>query len=171
MLRNNLLVFIGETDKASGAGQILVEGIKLISDNMELIARTAIAAGTALAVNFVQKGVRAAIAGLAQLAVAIATNPITALPALVTGAIAALVGFGDKIKVQADGITTLADVAIETWNTMKQVFQTGFDVIADIAREFFGDSFELNSETWQRVRLKRSTQSQERSWAHTTQWC
>jgi tape measure domain-containing protein len=147
VMSNNATKFIGEQDKALGISKRLTDTIIFLAGNFETLARAAVAAGVALSVGFATKGVNAAIGGLRRLSVAILTNPITVVPALVAVAIGALVGFGDEIKVQAGSITTIADVASAAWATMSEAFAQAGDEIQAVGKEIFGEGFVINFRT------------------------
>jgi tape measure domain-containing protein len=118
VVSNSILEFVGTSDKAVGISEFLARSLIILAQNIEQFARGAIAAGTALAVAFVSRGINAAIAGLARLAVAIFANPLTAIPAVIALAIGALIGFGDQVAASSEGIATISDVAVETFKTI-----------------------------------------------------
>ena len=144
VLKNNLLALTGQFFESSGAGSTLASGILVVAENLETIARVALAAGVALGVDFAQKGVTAAIRGLALLKTAILTNPITLIPGLVAVAAGALVAFGDKLSVTEGSLTTVADVGAAAWDTIKVAFEEATRIIEEVGQRVFGEGFQVN---------------------------
>jgi tape measure domain-containing protein len=62
VLQNNLLQFVGETDKALGASAGFSQGIIFLADNLELVAGAALVVGAAYAATYVPATLSAGVA-------------------------------------------------------------------------------------------------------------
>ncbi len=140
VLRNRTLEYVGNANEATGASQAFSQFILFLAENINDLARVAIAAGTALGVSFAVRGVGTAVAALRTLAATLLTNPLTALPAVIALAAGALVGFGDEISIAADKTTNLQDLARATFEEI-QVLATG--IVPPIEEAFQALSDEL----------------------------
>ena len=109
-LTDGLVVSVGRMNEASGASQLLVGLLDFLTENVDTLARAAIAAGIALSVSFAAKGVLVAVSAVKALTVAIATNPIGAIAITALAAVSALVAFSDTITIGSGSLATLADV-------------------------------------------------------------
>ena len=112
ILRNNLVNFIGETDKANGITAFLSKNIIKLSENIETAARGIVALSVLLGASQFLSVMKEASAAVYRFGIALLANPITVLPTLIAAGIAALVAFGDQIKVSENGLATLQDVAV-----------------------------------------------------------
>lgn len=121
VLRNNAIELQGEFDKATNISAILAEGIIALANNLEVLARTVLTAGIALGIHFAVRGVGAAIAAVNALTIAIAANPLGALAVATTVAVSALIAFSDEIAVSEDGLITLQDVGIATFQEIQDI--------------------------------------------------
>lgn len=99
VMRNNVIQFIGEADKASGASEALSAGIVKVSQNLDKIA---VAAGAILG--------SAALRMTAFAAASVsAANPLTLIAAAL-GAMAVAYGvYGDEVSISNDKLATLKD--------------------------------------------------------------
>jgi tape measure domain-containing protein len=118
VLRNRFVAFIGALDESNGASRLLSRTILTLSENLELLARVAAAAGFALAVDFARRGVGQAVLAVRALTLAIAANPIGALAVAVTGIISVLVAFNDQIKVSGQRIATVGDFGLAVFEAL-----------------------------------------------------
>ena len=102
VLQTQIQKFIGESDKAFGFTSKLVSVIKLLGENLDVVAKGALGVGLVFALERVIGLVRT-------LTLAIAANPIGFLLTALTAATVALVAFSDKLTLSSDGIATLQD--------------------------------------------------------------
>lgn len=61
ILRDSLMVYIGEADKASGASAALGNGIRMIADNLDSLVPAIVVLGTAIGVGYTANLVRATV--------------------------------------------------------------------------------------------------------------
>lgn len=120
VFRNKLLQSIGALDETVGASGALSTAIIGLAGNMETIIRVAGALAIVLSVNLAQKGIRSVITGIKVLGAAILANPFGVLAVVVLGIVSALITFSDKIKLSADGLVTLKDYGIATFQVMRE---------------------------------------------------
>lgn len=99
VLRNNVVEYLGNADKANGATQALSSGIVGLANNLDTIA---IAAGALLG----SAAVRMAAFAAATVAVA---NPLTILAAALGAVTVAYEVMGDRVAVSDDGVVKLSD--------------------------------------------------------------
>lgn len=135
VLENNAVDLAGEFNKATGFSEILSKALLLIANNLETIAKVAIAAasgliligGTSIAIDFVTKSV-------VKLNLAIAANPIGALLIVLVSAVTALTLFRDQISLGVDDITTLGDLM----RALGEQIGSGLNKILTAAEATFG---------------------------------
>lgn len=151
VLKNNVIALWGEFVTTSGTVEVLSGLILGLANNLENIIPLIVAAGGAFAAwraaaivsavlgpmialekalgatsvaaalfSIAMKGVQGAINSVT---VAIAANPIGAIAVALTTVIALLYTFSDDIKVSADGLVTLGDVAAATWDLILEGIQ------------------------------------------------
>lgn len=97
VLRNNVIQFIGEADKAAGASQAIANGIVSISQNLDKLA---VVIGAILG----SAAVRMAAFAAATMA---AANPLTLIAAAVGALATAYTVYGDNMAATADGTVSL----------------------------------------------------------------
>jgi len=109
VLRNSVIRYVGDVDKATGASQSFVSVLASISANMDTVGNSALVLAAGLLSVF---GPRM-LAGVISFGAAstLALGPIGAIAGLVGGGAAAMALFGDKVEVTADGMVTLKDTA------------------------------------------------------------
>lgn len=120
VLSNVVLKYVGDLNEGIGVTARLSKFVIAIADNIDTLARAAAAAGSVIAVQFVQRGIKSAIAGVRALTIAIASNPIGAVAVALTATVAALVAFSDKIALSADGFVTLRDYGVAAFQLIKE---------------------------------------------------
>jgi len=146
VLKNNVTDLIGKMDEGTGISGVLSQALMLVARNLETITKAAIAAasgfllfrGAALAINLATTAVQA-------LTVAIASNPIGFLLAVLTAAITALTLFRDQINLGVDDITTLGDLMRAFAETVGAAFtrvwqwaQQTFGPLATLIQDWVG---------------------------------
>ena len=134
IFQNQLIVTIGKFNEASGASQALSKLIVFLADNMQTLLRIVSAVAIAVGINFAVAAIRAAISGLAALAVAIATNPIGALAQIIIGVSAALVAFGDQLQLTQGSTATVLDFIIVAFQQLADFLLGAVEVIG----KYFG---------------------------------
>lgn len=146
VLRNNTLAFIGGLSESLGVSRRFAQVILVLADNLELLARAALAAGIALAIGFARRGVGAAISAVRALTVAIAANPLGALLVAITAATAALIAFSDQITIGQNSLTTIADVGVaaveiisEAWARLVNFLAPIFNSVSGLFGGFFNN--------------------------------
>lgn len=112
VLRNQFLFFIGSIDQTYTISGQLAQIIIDLANHMETFGRSVVFVSTILITIFVQKALFAAIRGMALFTTFLATNPFTALALAITVAGAALLSFGDRLKLSEDSAASLLDFAI-----------------------------------------------------------
>ena len=110
VLQNNLIEFIGTNDQALGVTRSIAEAMLTLANNMDLVAQTALFAGSIIAGNLVGRGLVAAEFAIRSLFALIAANPIGALLTVLGAVTLALIGFGDRIPLLNSGLATVEDL-------------------------------------------------------------
>lgn len=131
VLRTGLIQFVSEIDDSIKASERLARGMIFLADNLALVGDAAFITGAALAGPLAKVGIGAVIRAIGALTAVIAANPIGALIIGVIAIIAALVRFADRIRLTSDGLVTLQDAAIATFNFIKAAIQPVVDTIVD----------------------------------------
>lgn len=112
VLRNQFLFFIGSIDQTYTISGRLAQIIIDLANHMETFGRSVVFVSTILITIFVQKALFAAIRGMVLFTTFLATNPFTALALAITVAGAAVLSFGDRLKLSEDSAASLLDFAI-----------------------------------------------------------
>lgn len=141
VLQNRIIEFIGAFDQATGFTSRLAEALLSVAANIEQFIRAVAAAATFLITVFVQRAIVGTIRALASLSVALLTNPLFALGALIAASVAAIVAFGDQILATSDGITTLRDVVVAAFNAINQTIGPILTSLGNTLAEVFGGQF------------------------------
>lgn len=97
-----------------------VERIQRLADTLEDVGRAAAAVATTIGAVLAKRAIGAAIGAVRALTAAIAANPIGALAVGVTAAVSALAFFSDEITVSSDGLVTLQDLGLATFNVLAE---------------------------------------------------
>lgn len=115
VLRNQFIDLIGEVDSIPLVGQ----GILFLADNLDLITRSAIAAGVALGVNLVT-GIDLADSRLGRFTASLLRNPLTAIPTIIALVVGGLIAFGDQLNASADDYETFQDVGTVAFDRLAE---------------------------------------------------
>lgn len=141
VLRNQTMRMVGQLDQALGVTRGISQAMLFLADNLDLVALGAVAAGTALYAAYgpglVSTLGRARSAVLA-LNAAMLANPVGLVVAAIATATAAVLLFGDKVKVSADGFVTLKDLALGTFNLIKQGVTTAAEWVSSVWGSLMG---------------------------------
>jgi tape measure domain-containing protein len=147
ILKNKILELVGVLNQASGFGSIISQSIRILANNVDLLARAISALIIVLAVGLAKKAIPAVIAGIKHLSLVMASNPLTLLPVVLTTIIALLISFGDKISISASGMGTLQDLAVATFDIIKIAVEelikhlSGLVTLGQNLDQGLGDSF------------------------------
>ncbi len=134
ILRNKSIEFIQGLNQQFGVVEKITNTIQLFANNLDLVAKFAGVAGTAISSILVARGIKTAISAVKALTLAVAANPLGALFVIITTVTAALLAFGDEVSLTGDGLTTLGDVAKSALNFLKIGFTAAFDAAVDFAK-------------------------------------
>ncbi len=145
VFNNQVIRFIGELDSGLGITSSFAKAIIFLGNNVETLARIFGAAAIAIGIKFAAEAIPAAIRAIRLLTLAIAANPLGALLTALTVGISLLISFSDQIMLSGDGITTLADLFVATFDTiveglqaMLDIFEPAFQQIAAFFEGIFG---------------------------------
>jgi len=138
-LQNNTVRYVGELDKANGASAVLAKTIVFLADNLDALARLALAAGIAIGVGLAQRGIASLTLAIRALSVAIIANPLGALlkVAIVVGSL--LIAFADKFTLAKGSAATFMDFLAVSFELMQDMIGTA----ADFLKTTFGGAFEF----------------------------
>lgn len=135
VLRNNVVDYVGQTDKALGISTALSELMLGLANNLDTAARAALGLAAGLVLVGGTAGVlRAAAGAVAALTAAIAANPVGFLLVVLTSAIATLTLFRDKILLGVDAVTTLGDYM----RAFRDLVEPAFNALLDVGSAVFG---------------------------------
>jgi len=138
ILKNKVIEFVGAVDQSGGVSQKLSQAILFIADNAETLLRSFGALASFMVADFALGAVFKVINALRVLSVALLTNPIFLIGTLIAGSVAALVGFGDQIKLTTDGVANFRDLAVAAFEAVSQVVVPVLDAITAAIAETFG---------------------------------
>ena len=116
VLTTRIIEYVGQVDAAQGISTAIAKTLITLSANLENIGKAAVVAGAALVGPFAKQGVLFATRAVQALTLAIIANPIGAIVVGTLAAAAAIWQFGDSLAVSEDGLVSLKDVAIATWD-------------------------------------------------------
>lgn len=170
-LRNNLIIFIGDLDKATGFSNALASAILLVADNLDVLTFALVTTGTALTVAFGPSILAGVATGLTRLVgfftsitarapsvivslrnigvafralgVIFLSNPITAAITAVAAAVGAITIFRDEIKLGIDDVTTLGDL----FRAIGQRLSTFFEAATKAIRELLIEGLKISGIT------------------------
>lgn len=109
ILNNELIVYIGNLDKSLGISSTFSKLLITISENVDVLVRSLGALGLVLGAIALRAAATAAAA-------AVIAAPFNAIAIAIAGVVSALVVFSDKIKIGKSDLTSLGDVAVESFN-------------------------------------------------------
>lgn len=119
--------------------------LRFLAENIEIVEGALIGLAVA-AIPFV-------ITQLKALTVAIASTGIGAIAVAIGAAIGALIAFSDQIKISADGMATLADVFVATFEVLTEIAQPAIEFVASL----FGDVSTSADDAFGNVQLSIQT--------------
>jgi len=122
-----VVLSLGEIGATSGLTTFIrnvASGVRFLSDNVEIL--TGFLSG--LGILAIPK----VIAGLKAISALLLANPWAVAIVAITTTIGVIRSFSDEILVSSDGITTLADVAAVTFDTISIAVEKAFDTIGAV---------------------------------------
>ena len=150
VLRNEAINLFREFEQGTAIGQTLAGSILFLAENLDVVAKSAIAASSGLLlIGGASKAVDVVTASVVRLNAAIAANPVGFLLIALTSAITALTLFRDQINLGVDDITTLGDL-------LRAFGEIVGGVLSDLlswAEQTFGPLIGLVRDWWDEVDL------------------
>lgn len=142
VLRNNVLDYVGQADKATGFSRALSELMLGLANNLDTAARAALGLASGLvAVGGAAAGVRAVAGAMALLARA---NPLGLLLTALISAVTTLGLFRDKVLLGVDAVTTLGDYL----RALRDLVEPAFKALRDVVSSTFGPLIAAVREWW-----------------------
>lgn len=136
----------GATGALEGFFRALAKGLRGVVANIDVFINILETLAIVLGVKLASVAIPAVIAGVKALTLAILANPIGAIAVAATLAVSALIAFSEEISVGEGRLATLQDVGQAAFEAMEeavstfvQFFDNNFGIIADLARDVFGD--------------------------------
>lgn len=118
-------------DRRTGVLEKISEWILYIGNNIETVARVALAGALSAALVTVTRQVLA-------LTAAIAANPIGAILIAITAALSTLTLFSDQIELTGTQFATLADFGVAAWEEIKIGAQESYKILVETLEDLFG---------------------------------
>lgn len=134
VLKNNVMLWVGEMDKSYGITSGLAALMLELSKNLDTIIPILAGVAVAIATAFAPAVIIAFMGQIRALWALMLANPFVAVAAVVTGLITTLYLMRDEIKLGIDDTTTLGDLMRAAWESIGPIIQS----VADIASQFFG---------------------------------
>jgi tape measure domain-containing protein len=154
VLTTKTIEFVGQLDDVHDISGVIARTLIRLAFNLETVGKAALVAGAALVGPFAKAGVLFATRAVKALTLAILANPIGALIAIALAAVTAIIQFGDSLSVSEDGLVSLKDVALATWQFILDGIQPVVDTITEgfkIAINFVISSFDTLNITFSDV--------------------
>jgi tape measure domain-containing protein len=146
VLKNSAIKVVGGFNTANGASKGLAATLIVLANNLDTVIRALGAAAFLVGVSLAKKAIPAAIAGIKTLTAAMMANPVGAFLTVLTSIVAVLVAFGDKIRLSASSLGTLADMATAVWNEILiqtkafvNLFTANFGGVSKTVKKVFSD--------------------------------
>lgn len=136
VLRNRLTEYVGTSDRVLGISQQVSRAILVVSENIDLLARSVVGLSVALGITLVDAGIQRASRALLALGRLAVTNPLAIIGGAATLAIGALVAFGDQVQLSTDRLANLQDFAIEAVKILGELFAPLIDDAIALADSF-----------------------------------
>lgn len=133
VLKNNLLIAVGEFDQANGISKAFAEMLVVVANNLNVIIPIIVGIGTSIAIAFSVEPLMKFGNALKTLYAVAMANPWIALATIIAGLIVTLVLMRDEIKLGIDETTTLGDLMRAAWETVGPAITA----VADLAAQFF----------------------------------
>lgn len=130
VLKNNLLIAVGEFDQANGISKAFAEGLLTISQNLNIILPLLAGVATSVAVAFSVEPLTKFGSALKSLYATAMANPWVALATVVLGVVTALYLLRDEIKLGIDDTTTLGDLMRAAWEDVGPAITAALDLAA-----------------------------------------
>lgn len=148
VLKNRLLEFVGNANRATGASKLISEGILKLAEDIDRLARSVVLLSVALGTTLVVSGIQRAIAAMRAFSVVLLTNPLTLLPAVLALVIGYFVAFGDQVQVASDKVATLQDFAVAAFQVISERLAPMIELLKDAAASIglFGSEAQFSFE-------------------------
>lgn len=153
VLKNQVILYFGEIDKAQGISRKFSQFILLLSKNIDTITKSVLVFATAIGTTLALQAIPKAILAIRGLTAALAANPLGAAVIAITTIVSSLILFGDTVTVQEGKLASIRDVALATFgfisdkvSAVVNFVNDKFPMISEIAEKVFGD-VEFNIKT------------------------
>lgn len=146
VLKNGVIQFVGELDKAEGFTRTLSQAILYLGLNFETVGKALLVLSAGVAVFAGAGGISAAVRAWAALNAVMLANPFVAVLALIAALVTGIAVFGDQILLGVDDLTTLKDLSLEF---VKQ------------AKDGFNELLGISTQLWQGFRTDGTTAMQD----------
>lgn len=125
-LENALTRYIGLMNKGANGTSALIAVMDTLANNFDAIANGALISAGIMLARYIPSLVAATAAQVAM----IATNPFLLIAAAIGGAAAALIAFGDEMKVVESDFATLNDYAAVGFDALKSLASDASDAVS-----------------------------------------
>ena len=128
---------------------VLTKAVGILAKNIDTLINSMQTLALFLVTILARTAFTAATTAVLAFNAALLANPIGLLIMAVAAVVAALVGFADQIKISSDGLTTLQDIGVATFEAMSSaftnfidIFRDDFNTITGFVADIFGDSLD-----------------------------
>lgn len=125
-IENALTRYIGRMNEGANGTSALIAVMDTLANNFDAIANGALISAGIMLARYIPSLVAATAAQVAM----IATNPFLLIAAAIGGASAALIAFGDEMKVVESDFATLNDYAAVGFDTLKSLATDASDAVS-----------------------------------------
>ena len=125
-IENALTRYIGRMNEGANGTSALIAVMDTLANNFDAIANGALISAGIILARYIPSLVAATAAQVAM----IATNPFLLIAAAIGGASAALIAFGDEMKVVESDFATLNDYAAVGFDTLKSLATDASDAVS-----------------------------------------
>ncbi len=119
VLNNNFQFFIGDVNNSLGIFDALANAILVVANNLETLGNVFAVILAFVAPGAIAAGLGLIAAALGAIVALIAANPFLALAGGIAALATATLTFGREVAVTEDGLVTLADVGIATFQRLQ----------------------------------------------------
>lgn len=129
VLNNQILDFVGNANKNTGAAKDLANAILFLADNFNTVANVLEGVLIAALIRYAVRAIPAAIAATEAFTIALLANPLAAVAVALLYIIGLLYTFSDRIIISADSMATLTDAARVLVTDIKNYFSDLFTFV------------------------------------------
>lgn len=130
VLKNNLLIAVGEFDQATGISKTFAQALISISNNLNIILPVLAGVATSVAIAFSVEPLTKFAGALKSLYATAMANPWVALATILAGVLTTLYLLRDEIKLGIDDTTTLGDLMRAAWEDVGPAITAALDLAA-----------------------------------------